>query len=244
MQVNVATRAELGRYPIDCFIKTQSLLYEERIFDKETNPILKECYNMSKILHSKGIYSWYTYVNHIREELSVSKMHNCENTCYKSSIRTKKVYYKKETSNFFNKQYEEKIFNLDQNSKLQLFKTIKNGYEFENYLYCFNSEIRRLICKFRISDHTLQIESGRYKKIPRELRLCNICNKIEDEAHFILECTINQTIRPQFLSNFIFENNETSISKLKKILNPDTKEQVKLLGSFLKQSIALRTGES
>ena len=28
---NLASRSELGRYPIDCFIKTQSLLYEDRL---------------------------------------------------------------------------------------------------------------------------------------------------------------------------------------------------------------------
>jgi hypothetical protein len=31
--------------------------------------------------------------------------------------------------------------------------------------------------------------------IPRILRLCKTCNKIEDEEHFILECTINIKLR-------------------------------------------------
>ena len=48
---------------------------------------------------------------------------------------------------------------------------------------------------------------------------------------------ITGPIFSQFLSHFIFENNETSIEKLNKILNPDTEEQVKLLGSFLTESI-------
>ena len=239
---NLAARAELGRYPIDCFIKTQSLLYEERLFNRETNPLLKECYNVSKMLHLNGIYSWYTYINHIRDELNVKKSNNCENIHTKSSNRISKIYFKKETSDHFYKQYQERILNLDQNSKLQIFKAIKTDYTFEKYLYCLNPEIRRLICKFRISDHILEIESGRYKKIPRNLRLCNSCMKIEDEIHFFLDCSINKSIRTQFLSNFVFENNATPIEKLKKILNPDTEKQVRLLGSFLKQSIALRTG--
>ncbi len=48
---NIASRSELGRFPVDCFIKTQSLLYEDRFLNEETLDILKECYSLSKILH-------------------------------------------------------------------------------------------------------------------------------------------------------------------------------------------------
>jgi hypothetical protein len=49
---------ELGRLPIDCFTKTQSLLYEDRILANDTLLILQECYSLSKFLHEKGTYSW------------------------------------------------------------------------------------------------------------------------------------------------------------------------------------------
>ena len=68
---NIATRSELGRYPIDNFIKTQSLLFEDRLCNSETPSILKECYNLTKLLDSKGIFSWYTYVNHVRKQLKL-----------------------------------------------------------------------------------------------------------------------------------------------------------------------------
>jgi hypothetical protein len=35
-----------------------------------------------------------------------------------------------------------------------------------------NFELRRSICKFRVSSHHLQIEFGRYQGIPRHQRLC------------------------------------------------------------------------
>ena len=38
---NIASRSELGSLPIDCFIKTQSLLYEDRILANDTPLILK-----------------------------------------------------------------------------------------------------------------------------------------------------------------------------------------------------------
>jgi hypothetical protein len=45
---NIASRSELGRLPIDCFTKTQSLLYEDRILANDTLLILKEYYSLSK----------------------------------------------------------------------------------------------------------------------------------------------------------------------------------------------------
>jgi hypothetical protein len=54
--------------------------------------------------------------------------------------------------------------------------------------------MRQLFTKFRVSDHSLEIESGRYKNITREERICNNCNlnEIGDELeyHFFLKCTI------------------------------------------------------
>jgi hypothetical protein len=43
--------------------------------------------------------------------------------------------------------------------------------------------------KFRISNHKLLIEYGRYHQIPREERICNHCDsEIETDFHFAFEC--------------------------------------------------------
>ena len=49
--------------------------------------------------------------------------------------------------------------------------------------------------KFRISDHSLEIEKGCYNKTLCEERLCKNCGVIEDETHFILKCKVNQNLR-------------------------------------------------
>ena len=87
----------------------------------------------------------------------------------------------------------------------------------------------------------LAIETGRYKSIPRDLRLCNKCEVIDYEKHFFLYCKINDNLRKPFLNDFsdVIEQ-QTDIDKL--IINPDTPQQVKILGSFIKQSLELRTG--
>ena len=54
----------------------------------------------------------------------------------------------------------------------------------EYYLLFFsNFKMRQLFTKFRVSGHSLEIESGRYKNITREERICKKCNlnEIGDE---------------------------------------------------------------
>ena len=41
-------------------------------------------------------------------------------------------------------------------------------------LFFSNFKMRQLFTKFRVSDHSLEIESGRYKNITREDRKCKI----------------------------------------------------------------------
>jgi hypothetical protein len=53
-------------------------------------------------------------------------------------------------------------------------------------LKIFNS--RKILTKFRLSDHKLEIEIGRYKKVPREQRICKACKVLDDEKHFFLHC--------------------------------------------------------
>ena len=67
-------------------------------------------------------------------------------------------------------------------------------------------EYRKLITKFRISNHCLLIEKGRYLKIPRENRVCQLCNVVEDEKHFLLECNRNQEARKTYIEKAKTEN--------------------------------------
>ena len=69
-----------------------------------------------------------------------------------------------------------------------------------------------LLSKFRLSDHRLQIESGRYHR-PRkkpEDRKCQTCGILEDEKHCLLSCRFNEETR---------ETTFNAISKFKPTFN-------------------------
>jgi hypothetical protein len=95
-----------------------------------------------------------------------------------------------------------------------------------------------LICQFRISDHSLGIERGRYYKIHRHLRLCEKCGVVDNEAHFFLYCTNNDRIRTAFLDDLLYPsriNTLNDIDKIENTLNPTSSQQVKSLGSFIER---------
>jgi hypothetical protein len=121
---------------------------------------------------------------------------------------------------------ENKIKSFNENNKMFLHKKLTLNYN--------NSDIRRGFTKIRIRDHNLEIEKGRYCKIPRILRLCKTCNKIEDEEHFILECTINSKLRTDLFAILSNENPNfmqfSSEQKLIYLLNPTTTAHVKIIG--------------
>ena len=62
-----------------------------------------------------------------------------------------------------------------QNNKLRLYSQFKKTWMYEPYLDQIGDfYLRKILTKFRCSDHDLEIEIGRHKKIKLENRTCKI----------------------------------------------------------------------
>ena len=75
-------------------------------------------------------------------------------------------------------------------NKLRTYCTFKTVFTWEHYLSAVTNRSHLIaLARFRTSCHGLQIEVGRYHKlpIPPELRYCTVCKsgEVEDECHFI-----------------------------------------------------------
>ena len=74
-------------------------------------------------------------------------------------------------------------------SKLRTFAKLKTTSGMEHYATALPRRDRRIIAKLRSGAAHLEIETGRFDKIPPEARLCYHCrDKVEDEQHFLVEC--------------------------------------------------------
>ena len=72
---------------------------------------------------------------------------------------------------------------LENSSKLTFYSTFKTDHNLEKYLIVIKDpHKRKCLSRFRVSNHNIQIEIGRCENIPREERLCKICNSGEVES--------------------------------------------------------------
>ncbi len=68
------------------------------------------------------------------------------------------------------------------------------------------------LARFRLGAHSLEVETGRWKRVEYEHRLCQYCktvgqHHIEDEHHFIFECPLYHDIRETFHSCYDVSRN-------------------------------------
>ena len=96
-----------------------------------------------------------------------------------------------------------------------------------------------LLCKFRLGNSKLPIERGRYNNVPREQRYCELCNHntIGDEFHFILECTVLNELRLNFLPK-IYQKYPNAI-KLSNLLNSKSIIILKKLCKYVEEGLKL-----
>ena len=166
----------------------------------------------------------------------------------KSQILKISPKLKKVINDSYSKKTLEKLSSFNETSKLYIYSKIKSELKLENYLLFFsNFKMIQLFTKFRVSDHSLEIESGRYKNITREERICKNCNlnEIGDEYHFFLKCTANHSLRNNLFNKIILNKpdfiEEIPLNKIMFLLNSNS-ELFAEVGDFIKQSTELQIG--
>ena len=72
--------------------------------------------------------------------------------------------------------------------------------------------------RFRTQNHRLPIEIGNWERITINERLCQTCNKLGDEFHYLFEYTIYDRERKQYVKRYYYNNPNTfKLQKLKLI---------------------------
>ena len=135
-------------------------------------------------LHSMGYKNWYSHT------LLLAEYH-------KVDIENRDSNYLKYVKIMINAEYKLKyIENLkkDDNSRiLKMYSNIKQEFAIESYLTCVKEKkYRNALSRLRCSSHMLEVERGRHArpKVEYENRLCPKCNVVEDEIHFITQCSL------------------------------------------------------
>ena len=101
-------------------------------------------------------------------------------------------------------------------------------FSFEAYLLCVPKDLRMYLTRFRISSHTLHIQTGRYEK-----------NKIaRNENHFICICPCYSTLRSRFIDKFYFLR--PSVLTFNLPMGSTNKNMLIILAKYIKCSLDIR----
>ena len=76
---------------------------------------------------------------------------------------------------------------LFESSKCLHHRSFKSSLSFEQYLTVLPYKLSGILTQFRCRSHSLPIEKGCYTNIPREQRLCTLCDthRLGDEYHYV-----------------------------------------------------------
>ena len=190
---NIASRGELGKFPLLIPILKRIFLYIKHINELPDSSIAKQTSYISKRLYLHGKSSFHLNAANIIKNIypNIDETVDIENFVQDNNVSHFVKLIKDKYTLFWKNQ-------IKNSTKLSFYSTFKKDYNLEEYLNIIKDpNRRRLFSKFRISNHKLEIELGRYKNTPRNERFCKCCDKsaVEDEFHFSFECQKYETLR-------------------------------------------------
>ena len=186
---NMAVVGDMGWIPCQIRRKLNILKLWNRFIDMNDNRINKHIFLWD---YERPNIGWCSDVKHILQELNLSDIfYNCTRCNIKEASELL-------INNYCNK------WKLDYMHvpKLRTYCKFKDSFCAESYLTMnINRKCRSYCAQLRCGILPLRIETGRYGSnyIPEEERVCNICNSgdIENEYHFIFDCSAFNEIRQQ-----------------------------------------------
>ena len=130
---------------------------------------------------------------------------------------------------------------LDESSRANFYSYLRS-FQFQNYLnFVKVKKYRNAISRLKCSSHRLEIESGRWQKpirTPVDERLCKNCNVVENEFHFLFECSLYNDLRLQYMDSYFYIN--PNHLKLKQLFQSTHEKQVTDIAIFIQKAFTLR----
>ena len=225
---NVMIYAELGRLPLQAVRKYKIIKYWAKLLATD-NIILKNCYLEMLNTESKN---WVKGVRDILFELGFINVWN-EQTVNSNLLPIIK-------QRIFDQAKQSIFAKISVMNKCFLYKHIVNKISLQIYLQkCIPKKYVKYLTMFRLSSHSLAIETGRYQGVLNVNRVCKFCkDDIEDEFHFILKCPTYQNFRSKYIKSYY--RTRPSVFKLVQLLSTENVKELCNLGKFLINAYKLR----
>ena len=229
---------ELGRFPLEIYIKKRAIGYWARMLINKESKISRVIYSNMRSLSSNDYYkcNWIEFIKKILQDCDLP--HIWQSQQFQSVDWLKSTVGKKLRDNFIGKWRNE----LDSMTSCDLYVKFKLNLKLEDYLLHLPPMLRRAVCVLRTNNSRLPKVVGRFTDTPRENRYCTLCpneNLVGDEYHLLLECK-NQTIvtfRNKYISNDY--TSHPSMQKCIDLLGSVDRSEIRKLSYFLKNALLL-----
>ena len=132
---------------------------------------------------------WIVFVKSVLDDVGYTHIwiSQCEGI---TSVCVQKYFNTRLTDQYLQSWY----LYIDNSSKASNYKLFKHTFAFETYITILEKTYWCPLIRFRLSNHYLPIETGRWKNVTLQNRICPLCNNfyIGDEFHYIFTCTFFQ----------------------------------------------------
>ena len=224
-----ATLGELGEFPLMLYGFVRLLKFWHRTAKLSGNILVRQALDIQKRYSDQ--FEWLSSVKFILKLIGMDEhFDNPDNVTVDSFSKICLTKLKQ----ICVKQWRMRLAN---ESKLRFYRLFKTEFNFENYLEIVpHFPLRKVITKFRCSDHRLEIEIGRHRKIPINQRICKMCTSgIESEEHFLRWCPKLKQLRDKYLGHPI------NFIHWVAILKCSDKNMTFNLGNYINKALKLRT---
>lgn len=200
---NFMIYGELGRYPLELGIKQKMLNFWCKLV-KNPNKLSGKLYKLILHLQEYGTYQskWLSYVKSIFDDSGFSEVWNVQQQI---NVNFVKINIRQRLQD----QFIQKWFgDINNSSRGEFYSSFKTDFKFEPYLLKLDSVRRSYICKLRTCNIKFPVETGRWRNIPKNDRICNLCmTGLGDEFHYICLCTHDDIVnlRRKFVPDYYYK---------------------------------------
>ena len=187
-----AVLLELNTVPILIHAKKASIKNWERIRNSSCPKLLKHAFSESLFNN----LNWASSISNTFNRNGMSKVFSSVQFRRGNQPLPSTKLYQRLLDQF----HQNALSDIKSCSKLKLYSTLKLEIGPEKYLCSPNIKCRQALTRFRLCSHSLNVEKGRHRQIPREDRICPLCkNGVEDETHFLITCPSYNDLRSKYI---------------------------------------------
>ena len=190
---------ELGRYPLFCKRYIRVIKYWLKIVMQNSKPLVSEAYKMlyNATETDNRVNNWASQVKNLLNTLGFGDVwlhQGATNSDLFLSLFEQRV--KDNALQLWNRS-------VNNSSESIIYRELKTTLEYSPYFNLITQpKYRYQFVRFISRNHNLAVVTGNWHKprpTPYHLRLCDMCDKIEDEYHVVFECRKLQRLRIKYI---------------------------------------------